>query len=127
MKRHLSRPTLAHVGDLWLTAAEVGGALGALAWEKAGAILPGHRLLLRRIPQATGINVAQVARKSRPLLIGIEQHEADRSPGKPIRWPHVVSWERCRVLAAPECIGSHQTVIRFRSSLGSVRTCPALP
>lgn len=79
MRRHVSGPALELLGQAGLSPADIDAALEDLVWSKTSAILRSHHSIVQRIRQATGINVVQIARRSRCLLIEIEQHK-DNAP-----------------------------------------------
>ena len=73
MKRHVSGPTLELLGQAGLAPEDVDSALQKLVWSKTSAILRKHDPLIARICDTTAIGVVQIARKSRYLLMEIEQ------------------------------------------------------
>ncbi|QBM75166.1 hypothetical protein E2E30_04890 [Sphingomonas sp. AAP5] len=73
MTRHISKPALSLLRQANLTPGEIDLAIDALVDGKASAILRKGHALLRRIEEASGIIVVQIARRSRYLLITIEQ------------------------------------------------------
>lgn len=79
MTRHVSRPALTLLERAALTPDEIDRAIDDLVRDKASAMLRKGHDLLRRIEEATGILVVQVARRSRYLLISIEQ-QIDAAP-----------------------------------------------
>lgn len=48
-----------------------------LVWGKVSAVLRPNHPLVQRVREATGINLVQISRRSRNLLIEIEQHGED--------------------------------------------------
>ena len=48
-----------------------------LVWSKMSAVLRLNHTLVRCVREATGINLVQISRRSRNLLIEIEQHGVD--------------------------------------------------
>ncbi|EZP73055.1 hypothetical protein BV96_01245 [Sphingomonas paucimobilis] len=77
MKRHLSGPTRELLRKSALLPDHLDEALNALVCCKASAVLRRDHPLIREIAKATSINVTQIARKSRYLLIEVEQSSAD--------------------------------------------------
>ena len=75
MKRYISSPARELLGRADLAPADINAALEDLVWGKGSAILRSNHPLVERIQRATGINVVQVARRSRYLLMQIEQQK----------------------------------------------------
>lgn len=75
----LSGPALKLLSQSGLAASQVDEALTALVRDRAQTVLRYHHPLVRRLKDATGINVVQIARRSKYLLIEIEQHD-DQGP-----------------------------------------------
>jgi hypothetical protein len=80
MRRHLSSPSSSLLDQAGLSAQEVDTAMDELVWAKMSAVLRAHHPLVRHVGDATGINLVQISRRSRNLLIEIEQHAKD-GPG----------------------------------------------
>lgn len=78
MRRHLSGPALALLSKSSLAPEDIDEALEELVRNKAGAVLRARHPLVHRIRQATDINLVQIARRSRYLLIEIEQRANDQ-------------------------------------------------
>lgn len=79
MTRHVSRPALTLLQRAALTPNEIDRAIDDLVLSKSSAMLRKGHDLLRRIEEATGVLVVQIARRSRYLLISIEQ-QIDAAP-----------------------------------------------
>ena len=79
MQRHVSGPARGLLDQAGLPPQDVDQALDALAAGRASTVLRSHHPLLQHIGKTTGINVVQIARRSRYLLVEVEQHRA----GKP--------------------------------------------
>ena len=75
MKRYLSSPARELFDRSGLSPAGVDIALEDLVWGKGSAILRSHHPLIQRIRQATDINVVQISRRSRYLLLQVEQQK----------------------------------------------------
>lgn len=75
MKRYVSSPASSLIAQSGLSPDYINAALENLVWGKGSAILRSNHPLLQRIRQATEINVVQVSRRSRYLLMQIEQHK----------------------------------------------------
>lgn len=75
MKRYVSAPARALFDRAGLLPADIDAALEDLVWGKGSAILRSNHSLLQRTRQATEINVVQISRRSRYLLMQIEQHK----------------------------------------------------
>lgn len=73
MKRHLSEPTLELLKSAKLQPEEVDVALEHLVSDNRPAVLRANHPIVQRIQKASGLCVVQVARRSRYLLIEIEQ------------------------------------------------------
>lgn len=74
-KRYISTPAYELLKNAALTAIEIDAALEDLVWNKSPAILRNSHPLVQRIRQTTGINVVQISRRSRYLLLQIEQQK----------------------------------------------------
>lgn len=74
MIRHISGPTLKLLDQADLRADEIDAAIEGLVWGKAAAVLRHDHPLILQLRQASAINVVQIARRSRNLLIVIEEH-----------------------------------------------------
>jgi hypothetical protein len=92
MTRHVSTPALALLRQAGLSPGDIDHAIDALVRDKASAMLRKGHGLLRRIEAASGVAVVQIARRSRYLLITIEQ-AADGAPSWQYR---EVSPRQCR-------------------------------
>lgn len=77
MTRQVSQPALRVFGQANLTPNEIDHAIDDLVLGKASAMLRQGHAVLRRIEEQTGIAVVQIARRSRYLLITIEQRAGD--------------------------------------------------
>lgn len=77
MKRHLSGPTRELLRKAALLPDHLDDALNAPACCRASAVLRRDHALVRGIAEAPSINITQIARKSRYLLIEVEQSSAD--------------------------------------------------
>ena len=77
MKRHISEPALSLLTAAGLSASDVDDALGELVSDKRAALLRKPHALIQRIGDQTDINVVSIARKSRHILIEIEQRKSD--------------------------------------------------
>lgn len=75
MKRYVSSPALALLGRSGLSPSDIDAALEDLVWGKGNAILWSNHPLVQRTRQASDINVVQISRRSRYLLLQIEQHK----------------------------------------------------
>ncbi|WP_156351350.1 hypothetical protein [Sphingomonas sp. Leaf25] len=73
MRRALSSPSTSLFEQANVQPEELDAAIEDLVWAKASAILRFDHPLLRQVRAATGVNLVQVARRSRNLLIEIEQ------------------------------------------------------
>lgn len=91
MTRHVSAPALTLLQQAGLRPDEVDLTIDNLVHGKAAAILRRSHALLRRIEEASGITVVQIARRSRYLLITIEQ----RADGVPAWQYRELSPRRC--------------------------------
>lgn len=72
-RRHVSEPALELLAKADLPPAEIDAALEALVESSNRAILRVNHPLLQRIARASGVNITQIRRRSRYLLIAIEQ------------------------------------------------------
>lgn len=79
MKRQLSGPAVELLERSNLPPSEIDAALDALVQNKAGAVLYHNHPVVQHIAGSTGLNLVQIARKSRHLLIQIEQQN-DHGP-----------------------------------------------
>ena len=73
MQRHLSSPAKALFGEAEVSPQQIDAALDELVQARASTVLRIHHPLVQRVHAATGINLIQVSRRSRNLLIQIEQ------------------------------------------------------
>lgn len=74
-RRHVSVPALELLEKADLPPAEIDAALEALVGSSNGVVLRLNHPLLQRIAHASGVNVTQISRRSRYLLIAIEQFD----------------------------------------------------
>jgi hypothetical protein len=74
MRRSLSSPSASLFSQAGVRAGEFDAAIDDLVWAKAPAVLRFEHPLMQRVRDSTGINLIQVSRRSRNLLIEIEQH-----------------------------------------------------
>jgi hypothetical protein len=74
-RRHVSDPALELLEKANLPPVEIDAALEAVVWSSSGAVLRVSHPLLQRIAQASGVNVTEIRRRSRYLLIAIEQFD----------------------------------------------------
>lgn len=74
MRRGLSSPSASLFDQANVQPEELDAAIGHLVWRRAAAILRFDHPLVQQVREGTGINLVQVARRSRNLLIEIEQH-----------------------------------------------------
>ncbi|MEG8022989.1 hypothetical protein [Sphingomonas aerolata] len=81
MRRSLSSPSASLFSQAGVRAGEFDAAIDDLVWAKAPAILRFDHPLMQRVRDGTGINLVQVSRRSRNLLIEIEQHSGGGLPG----------------------------------------------
>lgn len=79
MRRTISGPAQALLDRAGVSPEEIDTALGEMVSGKGIAILRAHHPLIRHIQQTTSINIVQIARRSRTLLIEIEQ-QRDNKP-----------------------------------------------
>ncbi len=79
MKRRLSRPTSALFGQADVSPDAVDHAIDDLVTGKASAVLRTNHPIVQQVRRTTDINLVQIARRSRYLLITVEQH-GDRGP-----------------------------------------------
>lgn len=79
MKRYVSSPACELFDRSDVAPADIDAALEDLVWGKGSAVLRSNHSLVRRIRQATDINVIQISRRSRYLLLQIEQQK-DNAP-----------------------------------------------
>lgn len=77
MKRHISEPTLSLLTAARLSASDVDEALGKLVNDKRAALVRKPHAIIQRINDQTDINVVSIARKSRHILVEIEQRKSD--------------------------------------------------
>lgn len=73
MKRRLSSPTNALLNHAGVTPGAIDAAIDDLVRAKASAVLHANHPTVAQIRRTTGINLVQIARRSRYLLIDIEQ------------------------------------------------------
>lgn len=78
MKRRVSSPALALCNQSGVSPHCIDAALEELVSTKSSAILRSGHPLVRRVRQATGISLTQISRRSRYLLIEIEQQKGSR-------------------------------------------------
>jgi len=74
MRRGLSSPSASLFKQANVQPEGLDAAIEDLVWTKAPAMLRFDHPLVRQVRDSTGINLVQVARRSRNLLIEIEQH-----------------------------------------------------
>lgn len=75
MKRQISEPTLGLLAASGLSATEVDDAIDRLVAAQKATLLRKPHDIIQRIADQTGINVVGIARKSRHILIEIEQRK----------------------------------------------------
>lgn len=74
MKRRLSRPTSALLGQADVVPDAVDSAIDELVTGKSSAVLRANHPIVQQVRHTTGINLVQISRRSRYLLITVEQH-----------------------------------------------------
>lgn len=74
MKRQVSGPTLKLLGSAGVSPDTVDRCLDDMMSKGASAVLRNHHPIVRAIQEAASVNVVQISRKSRCLLIHIEEY-----------------------------------------------------
>ena len=74
MRRRLSSPSASLFSAAGVQAEELDAAIDDLVWSKMPAILRLDHPLVQQVHAKTDVNLIQVSRRSRNLLIEIEQH-----------------------------------------------------
>ena len=74
VRRRLSSPSASLFDQAGVRAEEIYVAIEDLVWTRGAAILCFDHPLVQRVRDATDINLVQVSRRSRNVLIEIEQH-----------------------------------------------------
>lgn len=77
MKRQISEPTLGLLVASGLSATNVDDAIDRLVASQKAALLRKPHDIIKQIADRTGINIVGIARKSRHILIEVEQRKAD--------------------------------------------------